>query len=182
MKIVLWLILIALVVILGFESRSLEQGTAQHYSIMQLEFADAAQGKTMLQTWQQTGYAGRTLLELVKSNTHTDFFFLLVYTILLITHSNGQMQQERKLILNTLLRLNLFLAVIAGIADATENFILLYDIRHTSDATAFISSCWVSSLKWTLIACILLVWLVSVIHTAIIAKKKLGFVTNIVAT
>jgi len=175
MKILLWLILIVLVVILGFESRSLEKGTTQHYSIMQLEFADAAQGKTMLKTWKQTPYAGKTLLDLVKSNTHTDFFFLIVYTILLIIHSNGEMQQERNLALNTLLRLNLFLAVIAGLSDVAENFILLYDIHHTTDTITYLSSYWVTTLKWALIAWILLVWLVSVIHTAIIAQQKHGY-------
>lgn len=176
MKIVLWLLFIALVLIMGQEGLIIEKNAGPSFAIFKLEFANCDAGKAMLCLWQSKPYGAGTLLTLARSGTHTDFLFIFTYTLLLIIYSNSQMQRERVSWLNTLLRLNLFLAVLAGLLDISENLILLYDMRHVAEPGRYVSSQIVSAIKWGFVAWAVLVWLVSIIHTSVTGNVREGHV------
>jgi hypothetical protein len=166
MKKILWLLLIFTAVFMTYQGIVLKADTAEHYSLFQMEYAGAGQGKAMLQAWHAQPCGNGTLLQIAQSNTHIDFFFILVYTLLILLLSYLQMQRERGSRLNALLRLSLFLAPLIALFDIGENTLILYNIRHFNDAGLYYSPCYFSSAKWLLLAWVVIVWLASLIHTA----------------
>lgn len=178
MKTILWFPFIVLLVWLELDVRAIKAGTTEGYTPLQLQFADEALGKPMLCAWQNKPFGVDTLLGLVRRSIHTDFFFIISYTLLLFVHSNAQMQRERTSWLNTLLRLNLFLAILTGLLDVTENLILLYNIRHVADPGVYLSTCCISRAKWLIGGWALLVWLFSVLHVLLTGKNKGGFIQS----
>ncbi|WP_343692666.1 hypothetical protein [Chitinophaga sp.] len=177
MKIILWLLFIVLVIITGQEAHIIQVNAGDQATLLHLEFTDFAAGKKILDCWRGITYGEGTLLSLAQSNTRTDFLFLITYTLLLISYSNSQMQQERNPALNNLLRLNLFLAVLAGLCDVSENLILLYDMRHAGEITRYVSSSWVSIAKWLLIGWVILIWLISLIRCRVMREKRTCYVS-----
>jgi hypothetical protein len=169
MRTILWIILVAVAIILYQENNVISNRTGQ--GIACLEFANSYDGKATLYQWDAVKYADGTLIGVAQSNTHWDFVFILTYVLLMILCSSIQMQQEKNSFLNALLRLNLLLAVLAGLLDVTEDLILLYDLRHVNDPGLYVSSYWATLPKWILSGWVVLVWVVSLIKSAIFNKS-----------
>ncbi|MDJ1479957.1 hypothetical protein QNI16_05625 [Cytophagaceae bacterium YF14B1] len=97
--------------------------------------------------------------EQIVSMLHVDFIFILVYTFLLLLWSYLEMQQQRSVWLNELLRLNILLGILAAVADCIENMILLHDfsipVRTIYQPDVF------SFIKWGCIGWIVVVLLMS---------------------
>ncbi len=169
MRTILWIILVAVAVILYQENNVISNRTGQ--GISWLEFAKCREGKAMLCRWDSVKYGGGTLIAVAQSNTHWDFVFILTYVLLMILCSSTQMQLEKNTFLNALLRLNLLLALLAGLLDVAEDLILLYDFRHAADPGLYVSSYWVTLPKWILSGWVVLVWLISLAKSAIFNKS-----------
>lgn len=165
MKKLLWFLLAVLMLILNYQDSVLQQ--LSKHGIVEIEFSHAQHGKEILCTWERIKYGDGTLINTVRNNTHIDFLFIVIYTSLLLLYSYLQMQREKWLFLNELLRLNLLLAFLAGLLDIAENIFLLYDFRHVNDIGLYWSSYWLALPKWMLIGWIIFVWLASFINTAI---------------
>jgi hypothetical protein len=173
MRVLLWVIFAVLTVYMGSEGIVVKKLTSCRYTIIQAEFADSTAGKAMFKSLNQVNYGrGTTLLDLVRSNTHTDFLFIIDYSLLILLCSYMQMQNEKSLALNSLLRLNLLLAVLVALLDVTENLKILYNIRHFADNGFYSCSCLVSTFKWTLSGWAVLIWLISLIKSLFSGSGK----------
>lgn len=161
MKKLVWLIFILLVLGMGFQGYILCHTAIPRYSILELETSCKAKGQLILHTWNSTPYGNNNLLSVAQSNTHWDFLFILCYVTLIIIHSSGQMQNETSLFLNELLRLNLLLAVLAGLLDISENLLLLHNFRHISDGRYYWPTAMVTIPKFVLAGWAVLIWLIS---------------------
>ena len=94
-----------------------------------LPFLPPAEAADRLCTWSNIAvHQGGTALDAVRLNTRWDFLFIVGYVTVLINLSYAQMQRESRPSVNTLLRFNFALAVLAGLSDSIENFILLRDM------------------------------------------------------
>jgi hypothetical protein len=71
------------------------------------------------------------------------------------------MQQQAGNFFNSLLRLNLLLCFVTGALDVTENILLLFNFRHFHFDQAFVSTYWVSLIKWVLVGWMLLCLIVT---------------------
>jgi hypothetical protein len=136
-----------------------------NFNIVCLELATAATGKAYV-----IYLASNNILKEAIINTKVDCLFIICYVILLITVSYSQMQREKSFWLNTLLRLNFPLAILAGFCDYIENSLLFYDF-HFYKVPSFYPSHWVSIIKFLLAGWVLLVWIISVIKGAFMSKK-----------
>lgn len=161
MKILLWIVFISLVLLMGFQAHVLKYATRQQYTIVRLEKAGKAEGQTILKAWNGLPYRNGTMLELAVRNTHWDFLFIFCYVSLLLLHSNDRMQKEKALWLNTLLRLNLPQAILAGLLDIAENTILLHNFRHVADGRYYLETLFVTAPKFAFAGWALLFFLVS---------------------
>ncbi len=168
MKTILWMLFVLVVVILGFHTHGLK---LSGYSIVDLELADRNFGLLILDKWQRFNYGDLTLIDIARSHTQWDFFFIVVYVVLLMTMSNWQMQRERWMPLNELLRLNLFIVFIAGILDIIENFIILHNFHHIYDAGEYMETNLLSWIKFCLIGFALLVFFISLLNSLIFKLK-----------
>lgn len=166
MKKFIWFIFIALSAYMGYQGYVLQCLKKTGYSIFQLEIACKDSGQAILHTWNNIPYGNGTLLDVAKSNTHWDFLFIACYVLLIILHSSAQMQNEKSLFLNSLLRFNLFLAVLAGFLDVNENIMLLHNFRHVADGYYWVTI-WVTIPKFVLSGWAVLIWLISVIKSAV---------------
>src|SRR5687768_17106055 len=110
--------------------------------IIPLEFANVVEGKKILASW-----SGEELLTTGRSLIWLDFVFIFFYVAIIITLSNRQVRKEPSIALNALLRGNFFFAVMAGLLDAVENILLLYDIYQFNEG-AYISTWLIASLKF----------------------------------
>jgi hypothetical protein len=119
--------------------------------------SDAAQ--KILEQWTSIPTSKGNLVPFAMINTGFDFLFIPLYVALVIMYSDNRLQKEPALWLNTLLRLNMFLIVIAGILDIAENLALLYNLQYGKDQ--YINLWWLSWLKYILAVWTVLVWLVS---------------------
>jgi Mg2+/citrate symporter len=161
MKKLIWVIFIFLLLGMGFQAHVLEYATNTQYTILDLEVANKAEGQAILSSWSKVSYGEGTMLDVAKSNTHWDFLFIFCYVSLLLLHSNEQMQREKVFWLNALLRLNLLLALLAGLLDIGENLALLHDFRHVSDGRYYLETLPVTLPKFAFAFFALLVFLVS---------------------
>jgi len=167
MKTIIWIIFIGLIIGMGYQGRTLQRGTTAHYSIFQLELSNPVDGATILKAWSNKVYGRGSLIDVAASNTHWDFFFICCYVcLLLLLHSNDQMQRENWRLLNSLLRLNLLIAIVAGLLDVGENLLLLYNFRHVSDHF-YHETIYLTAPKFILSGWAVLVFFFSVIKTAI---------------
>ena len=130
--------------------RSMQVATVEVF-----EFADKQDAKTIVEAWRDKG-----VMYTVKSSILMDYAFLICYVLLMINCSNHQMNVERDLVLNNLLRLNIPLAVGTGILDVAENSIMLNNIRSLDD---FFPTAMISTVKFVLAGWIFVVWIVSVV-------------------
>lgn len=105
----------------------------------------------------------------IISMLHVDFIFILVYTFLLLLWSYLEMQQQRSTQLNELLRLNIFLGILAAVADCIENMILLHDF--TSPIHAKYEPDVFSLIKWFFIGWILLVLVISLLRRYFVKQQ-----------
>ena len=163
-----WFVFLLLVLFMGFQGRVLQCSNSRHYTIVQLETARQSQGQAILHAWDSIRYGKGTMLDLVRSNTHWDFLFIICYVSLIMMESNAQMQRERWLFLNELLRLNLLLALLAGLCDVAENTMLLHNFRHVSDGRYYLETFWVTYPKFIFAFWAVVVWLVSVVKSGVI--------------
>ena len=172
MRTLLWILFAILAIYMGSEGVVVDKLTSGRYAIIQAEFADSTAGKAMFKNLNQVPYGRGTLLGLVRSNTHNDFLFILDYMLLILLCSYMQMLNEKSLALNSLLRLNLLLAVLIAALDVTENFKILYNIRHFADRGFYSCSCIVSTFKWVLSGWAVLIWLISLIKSLVTRGEK----------
>ena len=83
----------------------------KQFNIIKLELASKADGKEYI-----TYLAANDILRDAKVNTVIDCVFILCYVIILISISVRQMQRQKSVMLNSLLRFNLSLAVLQTFA------------------------------------------------------------------
>ncbi|HSU26973.1 MAG TPA: hypothetical protein VLJ68_01220, partial [Chitinophagaceae bacterium] len=156
LKILAWAGLIAVATIMFFQNRSFKKVNTTGYGVVSLELAKKTKGETILRAWHD---ADSNLPVKANKMIKTDFFFLLFYSWVLFLLSNSLIYHEKSLLLNTLLRMNLLLAPLAGLLDITENILMLYNINHYSQH--YISSSLFAWLKFILAGWVVLVCLVS---------------------
>lgn len=134
--------------------------------IIPLEFAAPDKGRQILASWNDANHPQLgNVLEVGKRTTRVDFLFLLFYTIVLASLSNRRIYRERDPVLNSLLRMNILLAILAGLLDLAENFVLLCNMNNFSRnmSYSFTSVYWLALPKFILAAWVIVVWLVSVV-------------------
>ena len=168
-KKVTWFVFILLAVFMSFQAHVLKYSTCPRYSMVQLETACKAKGRAILKAWNSKCYGEGSMLDLARSNTYWDDFFILLYVTLIVTESNDRMQQEKWMPLNALLRLNLFLAFLAGMFDICENTMLLHNFRHVGDGRYYLVTCWATYPKFIFACWAVLVWAISLIKSALLA-------------
>jgi hypothetical protein len=161
MKKLLWFVFILLTIYMGYQDYLLRSTVVPNYPIVSLEFADKTLGKEMVCAWYDSPFAGSNLLAVARNNTRLDFLYILIYVSLILLYSYLQMQQEKRIFINELLRLNLLLALLAGLFDVVENVVLLYNFRHVTDSGLYISTVIISTAKFTLLGWTILVWIIS---------------------
>jgi hypothetical protein len=164
-KKITWAVFILLALFMNFQAHVLKYATGQQYTIVQLETANKCMGQAILKEWKSLPYGEGTMLDVAISNTHWDFLFILCYVTLIIIQSYDQMQREQWMPLNALLRLNLFLAFLAGFFDICENTMLLHNFSHVIDGRYYLETWWATYPKFILSGWAVLVWLVSLVKS-----------------
>ena len=149
----LWIGTISLMIVLGAKSFSLR--SKQVYTVEAFEMASRSEAETMLQSWN-----GVSVMHTVITSIKLDYLFIVFYVLLMINCSNHQMNRERNLILNNLLRFNIALSIDTGILDIAENVIMMHNIRSIDD---YFPTMWISTLKFIFAGWIIVVWVVSVL-------------------
>lgn len=141
-------------------------------NIMELEFAGSYKGCVLLKQWSvaQT-VSGNTLLALADTATRWDFLFILGYVMVIIAESYQQMQQEPRARLNGLLRASFAIAVIAGLLDAVQNFILLGNMQPWKVGRQFCTVWWIAAPKFAAAAWCVLVWLTSLLTAKNVRRR-----------
>jgi hypothetical protein len=135
----------------------------KNFSIIRIELGSGDEAREYLNYLGTTSVNHHSLLHEAKINTRADCFFILCYVIIMINVSYQQMQREKWYPLNTLLRLSILLAVCTGLCDYIENGCMFYDFHHYYSDHLFISSRYISILKFTLACWIIVVWVTSLI-------------------
>ncbi len=158
LKILAWAGLITVSTIMFFQNRSFKKVNTTGCGIVSFELASKVKGEKILRAWNE---ADRDLPVKAKKMIKTDFLFLLFYTWVLFLVSNALMYHERSLLLNSLLRMNLLLAPLAGILDAAENIWMLHNIEHYT--VGYYSSSIFAWLKFIFAGWVVLVCLVSIV-------------------
>ncbi|WP_199141470.1 hypothetical protein [Pedobacter sp. ASV12] len=159
MKKVIFAIFLVIVFIMGYQGKLLERAG---FGIINLELAkDGATGKNILQQWHGSPYGDGTLLDIAKQNVQLDYFFIVVYVSLLMALANSQMQREKSVWLNNLLRFNLLLAFLTGLLDVIENIMIQHNFHHVLTAEAYWNPYGVALAKFGLAALSVLVLLFS---------------------
>jgi len=156
---ILWTGFLAIIAVFIYYSRFFDN--ARVAGILSLEFANAVKGKAILTSWYDAG-----LLRLARRLMWVDFAFIIFYVGIIITLSNRQVRKEPSIVLNALLRANFFFAVLTGLLDISENILLLYDMDNLNDGS-YISSCWITWMKFIVAGWAVLVWLVSFVKSRI---------------
>jgi hypothetical protein len=128
--------------------------------IIPFEFANAINGKRLLDQWEAGG-----LLSIACWMIILDFAYIFFYVAIIITLSNKQIRKEPSIELNALLRANFFFAFFAGFLDVIENIGLLYNIHYWK--TSYFNVSLIAWLKFILIAWAILIWLISLIKSKI---------------
>ncbi|MCR8560381.1 hypothetical protein KXD93_22195 [Mucilaginibacter sp. BJC16-A38] len=169
-KKILWVFFLLTAAYQGYQSYLLQTVPPFHERIDCLEFASKAHGAALLQSWQAQSYGGQAFLQIAVTNTHLDFFFIFLYTSLILMLSYLQMQRDPGICWNELLRANLVFGALAACLDILENIFLLYDFRHAGEPGLYISTHWISLLKFIFIGWALSVYLVSLARTQLFNK------------
>jgi hypothetical protein len=156
----LWIGTISLMIVLSIKSFRLRSANVP--SVEAFEMSDHTEAKEILQSWSDA-----SVKHIVTTSIKLDYLFIVFYVLLMINCSNRQMNIERNLILNNLLRFNIALAIDTGILDIAENIIMMHNIRSIGD---FIPSAWIATFKFIFAGWIIVVWLVSVLTGAVRRK------------
>ncbi|KLT63754.1 hypothetical protein [Pedobacter sp. BMA] len=159
MKHILIIILFVLSGIMYFQGRVLLRGSG--YGILDIEFAGKQKTAEIVQSWHELSEGDQQLVTIARRNTYTDFWFIPVYVLLIITLSNARMQREQRYWLNELLRLNLLLGVLAGSLDVIENLMLLHNFHYPGIAETCYSIQYVAGGKFGMLAFVLSVYVFS---------------------
>ncbi|SFD62966.1 hypothetical protein SAMN05518672_102692 [Chitinophaga sp. CF118] len=151
------------VVLYCFSVQSYTLWTEYHIilPIVRIELSHAVEGRCLFAQLSATPVGSHTMLDEVLYNTRVDCFFIICYVILLMRLTYGRMQKEPSLYLNMLLRINIVLAVIAGLLDYVENNLIFYNLAHALTDKSYLSPHWYALIKFILLVWILLVWLFS---------------------
>ncbi|HZY39736.1 MAG TPA: hypothetical protein VFE53_23940 [Mucilaginibacter sp.] len=160
-----WGVFILLGLYMGFQAHVLKFATCREYTIVQLETANKCRGQAILKEWKSLPYGEGTVLDVARSNTYWDFLFILCYVTMIVIQSYNQMQREKWMFLNALLRLNLFLAFLAGFFDICENSMLLHNFSHVADGRYYLETRWATWPKFILSGWAVLAWLVSLVKS-----------------
>lgn len=161
MKTLLWIIFVIVFSILAFQDHTLIKNTG--YGIVHLELANTETGVQIIKEWHHCRYGESTLLDVAHNHTRLDFLFIFAYVALIISMSNWQMQRERRMLFNELLRFNLFITVLAGLLDFIENFRILHNFQHIGSESEYWGTNWLSSVKFGLIGFAIVVFLISLL-------------------
>lgn len=174
LKIAAWIGMIAVFFVMRHYGQAFTEENVP--GIIPLEFAAPAEGQQILASWNNANHPQLgNVLEVGKRTTWVDFLFLLFYTIVLASLSNSRTCREQNPMLNRLLRMNIFLAILAGLLDLAENIVLLCNMNNFSrDISSFTSVYWLALPKFILAAWVILVWLVSVMKGMFVRKEAVG--------
>ena len=159
-RIFLWIGTISLMIILGVKSFRLRSENVA--TVEAFEMASRSEAESILQAWDNS-----SVKHMVVTSIKLDYLFIAFYVLLMINCSNHQMNKERNLILNNLLRFNIALSIDTGILDVAENVIMMHNIR---DIDNYIPTVLISILKFTFAGWIIVVWMVSVLNVALNRK------------
>lgn len=155
-RIIIWIGFLAITFIFFYYGRCFKQTDVP--GIVYFEFANAAEGKALLQSWETAG-----LLSIAKKMIWIDFAYIIFYVAIIITLSGRQIRYEPSISLNALLRANFLFAVLAGLFDVAENISLLYNLQCWK--TNYMQLSWATWLKFILVAWTFLVWLISFVKS-----------------
>ena len=156
----LWIGTISLMIALGVKSYRLR--SAHVATVEAFEMSSRPEAEEIILSWGDPSVK-RTVITSIK----LDYLFIAFYVLLMLNCSNHQMNLERNLILNNLLRFNIALSIDTGILDIAENVIMMHNIRSIDD---YIPTMVISILKFTFAGWIIVVWLVSVVKGAMNRK------------
>jgi len=148
----LWIGTIFLMIVLGAKSFSLK--SKQVSTVEAFEMASRSEAVAMLQSWKDV-----SVTHIVVTSIKLDYLFVAFYVLLMLNCSSHQMNKERNLILNNLLRFNIALSIVTGILDIVENVIMMHNINSIDE---FFPTVVISILKFAFAGWIIIVWLVSV--------------------
>jgi hypothetical protein len=162
MKILLWILFITVLSILVFKGSVLK---SSGNGIIELELAEKKHAIQILSHWSTLSYGDTSFLETAKSQTRWDFVFICTYVLLMISMSNWQMQREKSILLNELLRFNLFAITIAGIFDVIENICIFHNLHHISYPEEYWGTHIVAMVKFIFAIFSILVFIISFIKS-----------------
>jgi len=172
MRALFWIAFILAVVFIGRISLRITCLAGSDNSIIKIELAGKDDGAKIVKAWSDIKYKCGTVLDLARKDTYWDFLFIVIYVGLIMVESTALRQFEPWYPLNELLRMNLFLAVIAGLLDIIENFIILHNLHHFAIPDHYFPSQWFSIFKFVLAGWCVLIWLIALVHQLILRNKK----------
>jgi hypothetical protein len=122
--------------------------------------------------WFKSGPGTSSPLYQAMINSYVDFFFIIAYTGMLRLVSRRLMRKEENPVFRFLLRMNIILALFAGLLDIFENIILLYNMQGYYPGEYYISAMYAGIPKWLLIGFIIFIWILSLAKRSIKGLPK----------
>ena len=167
MRRILWILFVFTGFYMGLQSDILVRATPQKYRVFQLEFASRAQGKQILHAWNDIPFSGKTLLQVAVNHTWLNDLLLILFTSLLLLYSYLQMQHEKWLRLNELLRFNLLLTIGIFLLGIEENYLLLHNMRHVNDPLFYLNPFWIATPMYLMAGWSLIILIFSMVKSAL---------------
>lgn len=174
MRALFWIAFILAVVFIGRISLRITCLSGSDNSIINIELAGKEDGAKIIKAWSDTKYKCGTVLDLARKDTYWDYLFIIIYVGLIMVESTALRQFEPDYPLNELLRMNLFIAVLAGLLDVIENMVILHNLRHFANPDHYFPSKWFSIIKFILAGWCVLIWLTALVRHLILRYKKPG--------
>jgi hypothetical protein len=136
----------------------------QKLDIFGLEFASNNEGRMLLQEWNRLIVDTENILHYAHVNTWVDLLFIIGYVGVAVLISKSLMQSERNQVFNEIIRMCYLLAFLIGFLVVVENIILLSDMYHYREGKAYVSPALLSTMKFVIVACLFLIWLIALIR------------------
>lgn len=161
MRFIAWLFLILLAATLIYLSWEFQHFNPFIPTDFSFETADQAETRRIVEIWQISRWGQHNVITGMTLFTVIDFAYIIVYSYVLVTLSYDRMQREGNVILNNFLRLNFPIAILAGLFDVIENVLFLFNMEHFDLPDGYVSIAPFTYIKWTLIALVALILVVS---------------------
>jgi hypothetical protein len=172
MRVIYWIAFFAAVWFIGRITNRITCLAGPDHTIFRLELAGKQEGADIIKDWSQVKYHNEPLIVQARLDTYWDFLFIVIYVALIISESAAFKDLEPAYWLNELLRMNILLAILAGVLDYIEDGLILHNLGDWATPGDYLPSAIPAYAKWVLVGWCVLIWLIAIVSRLIAIFRK----------